>query len=153
MTATSRSSRRRTRCSSSAPQAKDPKTLELRWQIDAGLLPVPPEVPSRQRQPGRALGPPDFPQGEIKNDQYLGTSEIYTQDMDVLIPVTISDSATKFKLTATYQGCAEAGFCYPPITKTVALDIGRRRAAIRALHRRDQPGAAPVRNRTGWRPW
>ncbi|HEV2212512.1 MAG TPA: protein-disulfide reductase DsbD, partial [Gammaproteobacteria bacterium] len=66
---------------------------------------------------------PDFPEGQIKNDPYFGTSEIYKQDIDILVPVTRSNGAGKFDLTAGYQGCAEAGFCYPPISHTQPIDL------------------------------
>lgn len=104
-------------------EAKDARTLELRWQVTPGYYLYRQKFHLTSDDPDVALGTADFPQGTIKNDQYLGTSEIYTQDLDVLVPVTFSDGATKFTLTAVYQGCAEAGFCYPPITKTVALDM------------------------------
>ena len=37
------------------------------------------------------------------------------------IPVTVNQAASGATLTVTYQGCADAGFCYPPETKTVPL--------------------------------
>jgi len=104
-------------------EAKDQHTLELRWQVTQGYYLYRQKFHLSSDNPDVVLGTPDFPQGEIKNDQYLGTSEIYTQDLDVLVPVTFNDGATKFTLTAVYQGCAEAGFCYPPITHTVTLDM------------------------------
>ncbi len=104
-------------------EAKDARTLELRWQVTPGYYLYRQKFHLTSDNPDVVLGTPDFPQGTIKNDQYLGTSEIYTQDLDVLVPVTFNDGATKFTLTAVYQGCAEAGFCYPPITHTVALDM------------------------------
>src|SRR6185312_1175465 len=84
--------------------AKDAKTLALHWGITQGYYLY------RQKF-------------EIKSDQYLGTSEIYTQDVDVLVPVTVTNDASKFKLTVVYQGCAEAGLCYPPQTKTQDIDL------------------------------
>jgi thiol:disulfide interchange protein DsbD len=104
-------------------QAKDQNTLELHWQVAPGYYLYRQKFHLASDDPDVQLGTPDFPQGEIKNDQYLGTSEIYKQDVDVLVPVTLNDGAGKFTLTADYQGCAEAGFCYPPITHTVALDM------------------------------
>ena len=104
-------------------EAKDQNTLELRWQVTPGYYLYRQKFHLTSDNPDVVLGTPDFPQGEIKNDQYLGTSEIYTHDLDVLVPLTFNDGATAFHLMATYQGCAEAGFCYPPITKTVALDM------------------------------
>jgi len=102
---------------------KDARTLELRWAITPGYYLYRQKFDIKSDNPDVQLGAPDFPEGEIKNDQYLGTSEIYKQDVDVLIPVTVSNGATKFNLSATYQGCAEAGLCYPPITKTQAIDL------------------------------
>ena len=103
--------------------AKDQNTLELRWTIATGYYLYRQKFQLASDNPDVQLGTPDFPQGEIKNDPYMGTSEIYSHDVDVLIPVTRSDGAAKFNLQATYQGCAEAGFCYPPITKTEPVDL------------------------------
>ena len=113
---------------------KDAKTLELRWQITPGYYLYRQKFDISSDNPDVQLGTPDFPQGEIKNDQYLGTSEIYKQDIDVLIPLTVNNGATAFKLVVTYQGCAEAGLCYPPISKSQQIDLG---------------GAAPPTERAG----
>ena len=121
-------------------ETKDAKTLELHWQITPGYYLYRQKFDIKSDNPDVQLGTPDFPQGEIKNDQYLGTSEIYTKDVDVLIPVTSSNGATKFTLTAVYQGCAEAGLCYPPQTKTQAIDL----AAAAALPGAHAAGAPPV---------
>ncbi len=104
-------------------EAKDQNTLELRWQVTPGYYLYRQKFHLTSDNPDVQLGTPDFPQGEIKNDPYLGTSEIYPNDVDVLVPVTRNNGAGKFTLTAVYQGCAEAGFCYPPITHTVPLDM------------------------------
>ncbi|WP_348260395.1 protein-disulfide reductase DsbD domain-containing protein, partial [Salmonella enterica] len=37
------------------------------------------------------------------------------------VPVTVNQAAPGATLTVTYQGCADAAFCYPPETKTVPL--------------------------------
>ena len=103
--------------------AKDQNTLELSWQIAAGYYLYRQKFSLSSDNPDVQLGTPDFPEGEIKNDPYMGTSEIYHHDVDVLIPVTRSNDAAKFNLQAVYQGCAETGFCYPPITKLVPVDL------------------------------
>jgi thiol:disulfide interchange protein DsbD len=103
--------------------AKDQKTLELRWQVTPGFYLYRQKFDLKSDNPDVQLGTPDFPQGTIENDPYFGTSEIYKQDVDVLVPLTVTNGATQFKLTAVYQGCAEAGFCYPPITKTFGIDL------------------------------
>jgi len=102
---------------------KDAKTLELHWGVSPGYYLYRQRFDIKSDNPDVQLGTPDFPQGEIKNDQYLGTSEIYKQDVDVLVPVTVTNGASRFKLTVVYQGCAEAGLCYPPQTKVQDIDL------------------------------
>ena len=104
-------------------RAKDQATLEVTWQITPGYYLYRQKFDLKTDNPDVSLGTPDYPQGEIKNDPYLGTSEIYTKDVDALLPVTFAHGITKFNLIASYQGCAEKGFCYPPITKTVPIDL------------------------------
>ena len=61
-----------------------------------------------------------LPQGVIKTDPYLGTQEIYTQQVEAAVPFMRFDGgAHPIQIKVTYQGCAEAGLCYPPITKVV----------------------------------
>ncbi|HEX5340529.1 MAG TPA: protein-disulfide reductase DsbD [Gammaproteobacteria bacterium] len=103
--------------------AKDANTIEVRWQIADGYYLYRQKFHFASSDPDIQLGAPGFPQGEIKNDNYFGTSEVYKHDVDALIPVTRSGDTTRFTLTASYQGCALKGFCYPPITKTVSLDM------------------------------
>ncbi|MGH8369512.1 MAG: protein-disulfide reductase DsbD, partial [Gammaproteobacteria bacterium] len=103
--------------------AKDANTIEAQWQIADGYYLYRQKFNFASSDPDIQLGAPGFPQGEIKNDNYFGTSEVYKHDVDALIPVTRSGDTTRFTLTASYQGCALKGFCYPPITKTVSLDM------------------------------
>ena len=120
--------------------AKDAKTLELRWGITPGFYLYRQKFDIKSDNPDVQLGQPDFPQGQIKNDPNFGTSEIYTQDLDVLVPVTVSNGASKFKLTVTYQGCAEAGLCYPPQVRSQDVDLAAAGAAPAAT----APAGAPV---------
>jgi thiol:disulfide interchange protein DsbD len=54
--------------------------------------------------------------GEWHEDEFYGKSEIYRQRLSV--PVTVNQADKGATLTVTYQGCADAGFCYPPETKS-----------------------------------
>jgi len=104
-------------------QAKDANTVEVSWQIAEGYYLYRQKFHFTSSDPDIALGAPDFPQGQIENDQYFGTSEIYRHSVSAMIPVTRSSGATTFNLSATYQGCADKGLCYPPITKTLNIDF------------------------------
>ncbi len=73
---------------------------------------------------GVRLGAPELPPGEPKTDEFLGKTEVYHNQATVLVPLLRTEAqATQITLEATYQGCAEAGFCYPPLTKTVSLSL------------------------------
>jgi len=66
-----------------------------------------------------ALGTPDLPTGETKEDEYFGKQEVYHHDVVARLPVSRgSKEAFTLPLKVTYQGCAEAGLCYAPQTKT-----------------------------------
>jgi len=61
---------------------------------------------------GARLGEPQIPAGKVKYDQTFEKNvETYHGTVVIRIPV---ESGTAFTLTATSQGCADAGLCYPP---------------------------------------
>ncbi|HSC48177.1 MAG TPA: protein-disulfide reductase DsbD, partial [Gammaproteobacteria bacterium] len=113
--------------------AKDSHTLEVRWQVAPGYYLYRQKFDLKSDDPEVQLGMPDFPEGKIKNDPYFGTSEIYPEDVDVLVPVSYGGAPGKFNLTAAYQGCAEKGFCYPPQTRVVSFDLATAGAAAPAV--------------------
>jgi thiol:disulfide interchange protein len=61
-----------------------------------------------------------LPRGLLKTDPYLGTNEIFTQQVEATVPYRRLDyGAHPLQIKVTYQGCAEAGLCYPLITKVL----------------------------------
>ena len=79
-----------------------------------------------------------------KTDEYFGKQEIYHRELVGELPVARAAGRRnrRRRSKVTYQGCAEAGLCYPPITKT----LHHQPAARRAQRRR---GSSP--SRTGSR--
>ncbi|ABE41461.1 Protein-disulfide reductase [Rhodopseudomonas palustris BisB5] len=59
------------------------------------------------------------PTGELKDDPNFGMTEIYHRSVTATIPADAVKSASR--LMVTYQGCAERGICYPPMTASVDL--------------------------------
>jgi thiol:disulfide interchange protein DsbD len=68
------------------------------------------------------LGDAAYPQGVIHTDEYFGEQEVYYQDATFHLPLAGEPGET-VRLSVRYQGCADAGLCYPPQFKTVALTI------------------------------
>ena len=65
------------------------------------------------------LGKPELPAGDKHHDEYFGEVEVYRQDL-LAAKLPLQGAAPKqFKLKVTYQGCAEAGLCYPPQTRVL----------------------------------
>ncbi len=71
---------------------------------------------------GVTLGDARFPAGEIHTDEFFGEQEVYYQQVSIEIPVS-GNAGETFTLRARYQGCADAGLCYPPIFKTAEVDV------------------------------
>ena len=74
---------------------------------------------------GVALGALQLPSGQIKMDPYFGREEIYRNAVSGTVPVPggTAGHARSLSLQVTYQGCADAGLCYPPITKTLTVAL------------------------------
>ena len=91
--------------------------VKLTWQVKDGYYLYRKQV---QVTPANAsIAPLQLPNGEWHSDEFYGKSEIYRHSLTV--PVTLTQANAGAMLTVTYQGCADAGFCYPPETKTVPL--------------------------------
>jgi thioredoxin:protein disulfide reductase len=101
--------------------AAGPDAVRLDWSIRDGYYLY------RSRLKVSAAGGPSpgalqLPQGEIKMDPYFGREEIYRHQVAGLLPLG-QGSRGKVSLRVTYQGCADAGLCYPPITKTIDVAL------------------------------
>lgn len=74
---------------------------------------------------GVKLGTLQLPQGLIKMDPYFGREEIYRQGVSGVLPLAraAGTGSGTVSLQVTYQGCADAGLCYPPVTKTLAVSL------------------------------
>lgn len=64
-----------------------------------------------------------FPPSELKHDLiHRGNyEEVYSGHL--VIPIMLpSEAASSIKLTIQYQGCAQAGLCYPPVKQQLTLN-------------------------------
>ncbi|HZF25467.1 MAG TPA: protein-disulfide reductase DsbD [Steroidobacteraceae bacterium] len=101
-----------------------PNTLHLRWVIADGYYLYKAKIKTASDSQLVQLGAPDLPQGDEKTDEYFGTQQVYHQQLEVDVPFSrASPAGANFDAKVTYQGCADAGLCYPPITKTLKLSL------------------------------
>ncbi len=74
--------------------------------------------------PGIRLGQPVLPAGDEKVDESFGKMVVYHHDLDVDIPLTRERlEATDATVVLDYQGCADAGFCYPPTSREIPVHL------------------------------
>ena len=99
----------------------DGNTVRIRWLIAEGYYLYRNKIEVGAQSPDLTLSAPLMPQGMQKTDVYLGTQEIYRQQVDVTAAYQRSDAgAHPMQIRVTYQGCADAGLCYPPISKVLS---------------------------------
>ncbi|RCX02658.1 MULTISPECIES: protein-disulfide reductase DsbD [Kosakonia] len=91
--------------------------LTLNWQVKEGYYLYRQQIHVTPAQ--ATIGALTLPKGEMHEDEFYGKTEIYRQRLN--LPLDINAAAKGATLTVTYQGCADAGFCYPPETKVVPL--------------------------------
>jgi len=93
--------------------------------------------------PGIVVGEFTAPRGEVKADPNFGNVEVYHQPVTLHVPVTraTATAAEEITLEVRYQGCADAGFCYPPIAKQVTLTLPAGNATFAATPLTGETGA------------
>jgi thiol:disulfide interchange protein DsbD len=93
------------------------------WQIAPGYYLYRHRTSAKTGTPGFTLGEIAMPDGKKKTDEFFGDVEVYYGILSATVPVTRPEGASAFEIAVTYQGCADAGLCYPPVTKTVAIEL------------------------------
>lgn len=115
----------------------------LDWQIAPGYYLYRHRVSAKTATPGFALGAIAMPDGHKKTDEFFGDVEVYYDILSATVPVTRPEGASSFELAVTYQGCADAGLCYPPVTKTVQIELPPPGTAPKSAAT-DPGGSAPM---------
>lgn len=88
--------------------------IRLHWRIAPGYY----LYRDRLRVDGAAELPP-MPAGEEHHDDFFGASTIYRDDLEILL-----QPGSASTLQVSWQGCADAGLCYPPQHQAVAPTSG-----------------------------
>ncbi len=62
----------------------------------------------------------NLPQGKAHFDDYFGEQEVYYDSVE--FSFTVNNPTQEHEITLAYQGCADAGLCYPPGKKVLFFD-------------------------------
>ena len=97
---------------------RDPDlSLRLRWTIAAGTYLYRDKIAAADAS-GREL-PVSLPPSETKDDPNFGPTEVYHGSTEAIVPGVALAGVRAVRIT--YQGCAEKGICYPPVTRVVEV--------------------------------
>jgi len=109
----------------------DPQTAEVTYVIAPAYYMYRERFAFKASGAGVTLGEPQIPPGKVKYDQTFEKDvETYKGTLTIRIPV---EGNGPFTLTATSQGCADAGLCYPPQDHSASLGAGGAPAASSSL--------------------
>lgn len=71
---------------------------------------------------GGQLAALELPAGESKDDPYAGRQVVYHHSFSVRQPISLpAGSAAPVEIEVVWQGCADAGLCYPPVRRNFVL--------------------------------
>jgi len=128
--------------------------VRLDWQIADGYYLYRARIKVTTPSNSVRLGATQFPQGQVKNDEYFGKQEVYHRELSASVPVMRSTGgALELPLQVTYQGCADAGLCYPPVTRSVTVKLAGAAATPGAATGASEAGGSAPGNGFGDQGW
>ncbi|MFC3122672.1 protein-disulfide reductase DsbD [Agaribacter flavus] len=92
--------------------------LVIKWQIADGYYLYKKQFKTKVES--AELGEPIFQEGIEIEDEFFGISEVFYHATEIVYPIKYAEADSVVKLR--FQGCAEAGLCYPPTTQVIYLN-------------------------------
>jgi len=104
---------------------KDAGTLHVNWEIAKGYYLYRDQIQLElTNAAGNQLGNYSIPRGTPAHDEAFGQVETFHNELGFDLPIIrTNNSAQTITLQAKYQGCADRGVCYPPMTKKIDLEL------------------------------
>lgn len=89
--------------------------IKLSWKIEPYYYLYLERFKFKAANEKTVVGEPQFSQkGEPKEDPYFGLVHVIHDELEVFLPITLGKDISEDEIKVSYQGCAEAGLCYPP---------------------------------------
>ena len=99
--------------------------IRLTWRIAEGYYLYRDKINVTALSPKHLLlGDIQFPKGTLKHDEFFGQTVVYHTDLVLIQHITphLTDS-DNIQLNIAFQGCADIGVCYPPMSKKIQLSL------------------------------
>ncbi|GAB2504128.1 protein-disulfide reductase DsbD family protein [Arenimonas alkanexedens] len=73
---------------------------------------------------GVSAGAIAWPPAQAHTDEHFGEVQVYFDPVDAVLPLQRSNTAaTVLTVRTTFQGCQTDGICYPPMTRSVTVNL------------------------------
>jgi len=73
---------------------------------------------------GIGVGTPRLPPGTAKHDPHFGDVRVYFEQVEIPIDLTrAAGPARSMELVAGFQGCKDGGICYPPMRRSLSVEL------------------------------
>ncbi|MEI2795495.1 protein-disulfide reductase DsbD [Pseudoxanthomonas sp. F11] len=96
--------------------------IEVRWKITDGYY-LYRHRTGVEADAGFAAQPLQLPKGKAYRDEFFGDVETYRGELVAPLPGRPASGTDSVSLKIKYQGCADAGICYPPQTRTLKVAL------------------------------
>jgi len=113
-------------------QALTTKEIELSFSILDGYYLYRDKIKAETKTAEVQLETPSFPEGETRHDSNFGDVIVFRHDLKVPVRFSAPAGTTTLQLSVKYQGCADKGLCYPPMSKTFDLNLPAAEPAAKA---------------------
>ena len=97
--------------------------IELHWQIADGYYLYRHRIGVQATGTGFQADALQLPHGERHHDEFFGEVETFRQQLTAVQTGNAAAGTDRVTLQVKYQGCADAGVCYPPQVRTVTVAL------------------------------
>ncbi|MCD9007385.1 protein-disulfide reductase DsbD [Luteimonas sp. XNQY3] len=105
-------------------EAVAPDRIEIRWAIADGYYLYRHRMGARVES-GFKTSPLQLPAGRRHTDEFFGEVETYRRQVTGVLTGAPADGVDTLQVEVKYQGCADAGICYPPQTRVLQVALPR----------------------------
>ncbi|MCC4632221.1 protein-disulfide reductase DsbD family protein [Xanthomonas dyei] len=124
-------------------QAEGRDSIGLTWKIAPGYYLYRHRISVKSGQ-GFSAGDLALPEGESKHDEFFGQVQTYRKQLQATLAGKADPALQTAVLQVQYQGCADAGVCYPPQRREIRVALPGAQAAGAAT-----PTPTPQRENLG----
>ncbi|MDR6841260.1 protein-disulfide reductase DsbD family protein [Pseudoxanthomonas sacheonensis] len=97
--------------------------IEVQWKVADGYYLYRHRIDVQVDGAGFQAGKLQLPKGKAYRDEFFGDVETYHEDLTGVLAGEAAAGTDSVALKVKYQGCADAGICYPPQTRRLVVKL------------------------------